>query len=150
METLFYVVPGLMACGALCALVMVTRRAGEIRRAWRDGPTAEARCLRVHLASGGGQTSAASHHVYEFSTPEGRVVRFTERGGPLTTVEGDIVTVRYPAGRPERATAHAPASGRLLAEQGCLCAFLGVFAAVCLAFMGVAHLAFAVAGDVLP
>jgi hypothetical protein len=56
------------------------------------------------------------HHVYEFTTREGRAVRFEERGGPGTVLEGDIVTVHYTADHPERATAEAPARGKLAGD----------------------------------
>ncbi|WP_037853194.1 DUF3592 domain-containing protein [Streptomyces sp. NRRL S-340] len=152
METLFYIVPALMAGGAVCVLVAVARQASRLRRAWRSGLTAQARCLRAYTATSGGGTSgsAGMHHVYEFTTPEGRAVRFAESGGPATVVEGDVVTVRHPAGQPERATAHAPAPGLLAAGQGCVCAFLGVFVAGCLAFMAAVHVVFSASGGLLP
>jgi hypothetical protein len=153
MEALFYVVPTLMIACAVSALVAITRRAREMRGAWDGGETAEARCLRTYTTtSGGGDTSVSTtvHHVYEFRTREGRGVRFEEAGGPATIVEGDIVPVRYQAARPERATAHAPARGRLAAEQGCVFAFLGVFITGCLAFMAVVHTAFSMTDDFMP
>jgi hypothetical protein len=69
------------------------------------------------------------HHVYEFTTRDGRVIRFDEDGGPSTTVEGDIVTVHYLPERPERATAKVPARGRLAAGTGGAMLFLAVFVA---------------------
>ena len=153
MEALFYLVPALMIAGAVCAIVASLRRTRQIRRAWDGGLTAEGRCLRSYTTtSGGGETSVRTtlHHVYEFTTREGRTVRFDERNGPATTIEGDFVTVHYTAGHPERATALAPARGRLTAESGCLLAFFGVFIAFCLVFMVVVHTMFSVAGDFLP
>ncbi|MGX4692022.1 DUF3592 domain-containing protein [Streptomyces sp. JNUCC 63] len=142
MEALFYVVPLLMIGAAVFMLVKVVRRSQDIRDAWSSGLTAEARCLRAYTTtSGGGETmvSTTLHHVYEFTTREGRSVRFEESNGPATVVEGDIVTVHYAAERPERATAHAPARGKLAAESGCLLAFLGVFIVGCVIFMVVVH-----------
>jgi hypothetical protein len=153
MEALFYLVPTLMIAGAVCAIVASLRRTRQIRSAWNGGLTAEGRCLRSYTTtSGGGETSVRTtlHHVYEFTTREGRTVRFEERNGPATTIEGDFVTVHYTAEHPERATAHAPARGRLATESGCLLAFFGVFIAFCLAFMVVVHTMFSVAGDFLP
>ncbi|MER6979025.1 DUF3592 domain-containing protein [Streptomyces carpinensis] len=149
---LFYVVPTLMIGGAVFLLVRITGRSREVRGAWNSGLTAEARCLRTYGTSrdGHGGASTTLHHVYEFTTREGRSVRFAESNGPATIVEGDIVTVHYAAGRPERATAHAPAPGRLAAGQGCAYAFLGVFIAFCLVFMAVAHPIFSVVDEVLP
>ncbi|MFI1165276.1 DUF3592 domain-containing protein [Streptomyces sp. NPDC020801] len=153
MEALFYVVPMLMISGAVLTLVLALQRARQIRTAWGSGLTADARCLRTYTTtSGGGETSVSTtrHHVYEFTTREGRGVRFEERNGPATTVEGDIVTVHYTAEQPERATAHAPARGKLAVESGCASAFLGVFIAACVVFMVVVHLMFSAAGDLLP
>ncbi|MEU6090526.1 DUF3592 domain-containing protein [Streptomyces sp. NPDC047085] len=153
MEALFYVVPTLMIAMAVFALVRILRRSREVRSAWNGGLTAEARCLRSYTTtSGGGQTSVSTtlHHVYEFTTREGRSVRFEESSGPATIVEGDIVTVHYTPEHPERATAHAPARGKLAAEAGCVVAFFGVFIAGCVTFMVVAHLMFSAADEILP
>ncbi|WNM35323.1 DUF3592 domain-containing protein [Streptomyces sp. Li-HN-5-11] len=153
MEALFHLVPALMIAGAVCAIVASLRRTRRIRSAWDGGLTAEGRCLRSYTTtSGGGETSVRTtlHHVYEFTTREGRTVRFEERNGPATTIEGDFVTVHYTAEHPERATAHPPARGRLAAESGCLLAFFGVFIAFCLAFMVVVHTMFSAADDFLP
>lgn len=114
MEVLFYIVPTLMIAVVSCAVVAVIRRSVRVSRAWNSGLTAEARCLRTYTTtSGGGDSSVRTtlHHVYEFTTRDGRGVRFEEPGGPGTTLEGDIVTVHYPADRPEQATARPPARG---------------------------------------
>ncbi|MEU3343582.1 DUF3592 domain-containing protein [Streptomyces sp. NPDC006700] len=153
MEAMFYVVPLVMIGLAVFFLARVLRRAQEVRGAWGSGLTAEARCLRTYTrVSGGGGTTASTtlHHVYEFTTRDGRGVRFEESNGPATVVEGDTVTVYYAPDRPERATAHAPARGRLTAESGCLVAFLGAFIAGCVIFMVVVHTFFAAADGFLP
>ncbi|MFJ1650232.1 DUF3592 domain-containing protein [Streptomyces sp. NPDC088337] len=153
MEALFYIVPLLMIGAAVLMLTRVLRRAREVRGAWGSGLTAEARCLRTYTTtSGGGETMVSTrlHHVYEFTTRDGRSVRFEESNGPATVVEGDIVTVHYVAEWPERATAHAPARGKLAAESGCLLAFLGVFITGCVIFMVVVHASFSAADGFLP
>ncbi|MET9909278.1 DUF3592 domain-containing protein [Streptomyces sp. NPDC006476] len=153
MEAFFYLVPGLMIAFALTALVALLRRARHISSAWNSGLTAEARCLNTYTTtSGGGETSVSTtlHHVYEFTTREGRPVRFEESNGPSTTVTGDVVMVRYAAERPERATAKPPAPGRLVAEQGCLLAFFGVFIGFCVMFMVSVHAGFSIMDGVLP
>ncbi|WP_217234853.1 DUF3592 domain-containing protein [Streptomyces sp. AC555_RSS877] len=145
MEALFLVMPLLMLGIVGFAAFAVIRRAQDVSSAWNSGLTAQARCLRAYTTtSGGGSTSVHTtlHHVYEFFTHEGRVVRFDEPGGSRTTVAGDIVLVHYAANRPERATAKPPARGRLAASTGCLLAFLGVIALVCLGFMAVALVVF--------
>ena len=151
MEAFFYLVPGLMIAFALIALISVLRRAWHLSSAWNGGLTAEARCLNTYTTTrGGGDTSARTtlHHVYEFVTREGRPVRFEEGGGPRTIVTGDIVTVHYLAEHPERATAKPPTPGRLIAEQGCLLAFFGVFIGFCVMFMVTVHAGFGFMHDV--
>ena len=145
MEVFFFVMPLLMIGIVGFAAFAVIRRAQDVSSAWNSGLTAQARCLRAYTTtSGGGNTSVHTtlHHVYEFVTHEGRVVRFDEAGGPRMTVAGDIVIVHYAANRPERATAKAPARGKLAASTGCLLALLGVIALFCLGFMAVALVVF--------
>ncbi|MFI6375732.1 DUF3592 domain-containing protein [Streptomyces sp. NPDC050546] len=152
MEVLFYIVPTLMIAVASCAVVVVIRRSVRVSRAWNSGLTAEARCLRTYTTtSGGGDSSVRTtlHHVYEFTTREGRGVRFEEPGGPGTTLEGDIVTVHYPADRPEHATARPPARGKLAVGTGCLLAFLGTFILFALGFMAVTYAMFSATGELL-
>jgi hypothetical protein len=154
MEAMFYVVPVLMIALALSGMIALLRRAQHISSAWNSGLTAEGRCLNTYTTTSGGSgdtsVSTTLHHVYEFTTREGYAVRFEEKNGPGTIITGDIVTVRYTAEHPERATAKAPARGRLLAEQGCVLAFFGVFIAVCVMFMVVVHVGFAFTDSVMP
>ncbi|MGW2637347.1 DUF3592 domain-containing protein [Streptomyces sp. NPDC001348] len=154
MEALFYAVPIVMIAFVVFAAVRLIGRARRISSAWNSGLTAEARCLRSYTTTsgGGGDTSVTTtmHHVYEFTTRDGRTVRFDEANGPATTLEGDHVTVHYLADRPEQATAHAPARGRLAAGTGCMLAFFGVFIAFCLAFMVLAHFIFAESDGLMP
>ncbi|MFJ9627625.1 DUF3592 domain-containing protein [Streptomyces sp. NPDC091280] len=150
MEALFYAVPLLMIAVAVCGAVAVARRSRRVTSAWNSGLTAEGRCLRTYTTtSGGGDTmvSTTLHHVYEFTTREGRTVRFEEPNGPGTTLEGDIVTVHYTADHPEQATAHVPARGKLAAATGCVLVFLGVFIALCIGFVFAAHELFTLTGD---
>ncbi|MFG2571152.1 DUF3592 domain-containing protein [Streptomyces sp. NPDC048481] len=153
MEAFFYVVPGVMAAGLLFGMSRVLAKSRRIARAWSSGLTAQARCLRAYTTlSGGGDTAIGTtlHHVFEFTTRDGRVVRFEEADGPGTILEGDVVTVRYAAVRPEEATAKAPARGRLFAESGCLLGFLAAALAFCVFFMIGVHLMFDEAGEVMP
>ncbi|WP_020132275.1 DUF3592 domain-containing protein [Streptomyces sp. 303MFCol5.2] len=153
MEAFFYLVPSIMIAGLLFGVFGLVRRSRRVARAWDGGLTAQARCLRSYTTtSGGGDTmvSTTLHHVYEFTTREGRAVRFEEANGPGTTIEGDVVTVHYAAEHPEEATAKAPARGRLLAESGCLLLFLGVAIAFCVFFMVTAHWMFAESDGFLP
>ncbi|MFJ8104342.1 DUF3592 domain-containing protein [Streptomyces sp. NPDC096132] len=155
MDIFFFIVPSIMIAGLLLAMYGVINRSRRATRAWDSGLTAEARCLRTYTTT---RTTSGEHHrvvttlhhVYEFTTREGRTVRFEEEDGPGTTLEGDIVTVFYPADRPEQATARPPAHGRLFAESGCLLVFLGLMIAFCVGFMITAHAAFSVWEDVAP
>ncbi|MFF3332319.1 DUF3592 domain-containing protein [Streptomyces sp. NPDC002888] len=153
MEVFFYIVPMLIIAIVVFAAVSVTGRTRQVSQAWNSGLTAEARCLRSYTTTsgGGGDSSVHTtlHHVYEFVTREGRPVRFEEKNGPGTIVEGDIVTVFYTADRPERATAHTPARGKLAASTGCMLVFFGVVVAFCVFFMVTAHLMFSAEGDFL-
>ncbi|CAM5657227.1 hypothetical protein SCYAM73S_03508 [Streptomyces cyaneofuscatus] len=58
--------------------------------------------------------------------------------------------MHYAADRPERATAKAPAPGKLAAGTGCLLAVFGVLIVFCLGFMVVAHTMFDAAGGFMP
>ncbi|MEU8990480.1 DUF3592 domain-containing protein [Streptomyces sp. NPDC048558] len=141
MEAFLYIVPSLMIAIVSLRAVAAIRRSLRVSRAWSGGLTAEARCLGTYTITSGGRTAVRTtlHHVYEFVTREGRAVRFEERGGPGTTLAGDIVTVHYPADRPEQATAKPPAPWRLAASTGCLLASLGMFILVALGYMAVLH-----------
>ncbi|MEU1512289.1 DUF3592 domain-containing protein [Streptomyces sp. NPDC005811] len=140
MDIFFLIVPSIMIMGVLFAMYAVISRSRRVARAWGSGLTAEARCLRTYTTtrthSGEHRrVTTVLHHVYEFTTREGRTVRFEEENGPGTVLEGDIVTVFHPADRPERATARPPAHGQLFAQSGCLLVFLGLVLAACVAFM---------------
>jgi uncharacterized protein DUF3592 len=146
MDWLFYAIPILIIAFALRAAVVVIRRSLQLRSNWSSGLTAEARCLRTYATTSGGGESPVSttlHHVYEFTTREGRTVRFEEANGPRTTVEGDIVTVHYTADRPEHATAHAPRPGKAAAGAVGILVFLSVIVAFCIGFMVTYHEVFA-------
>ncbi|MET8767638.1 DUF3592 domain-containing protein [Streptomyces sp. NPDC004658] len=154
MELFFYAVPSLMIAGFACAAYLLVRRARRLRRTWTHGLTAEARCLRMFTTTsgGGGDTSVRTtvHHVHEFTTREGRTVRFEEEGGPATVLEGDFVTVRYLPELPQRATALPPTPGRLAVGTGFGLVLLGVAGSFCVGFMVLAHVIFAESGGLLP
>ncbi|WP_327315302.1 DUF3592 domain-containing protein [Streptomyces sp. NBC_01235] len=154
MEALFYIVPMIMIAGALFFLYKALGRTRQVSAAWNSGITAEGRCLRAYTrtSGGGGDTSVSTtlHHVYEFSTRDGRAFRFDEGGGPATIIEGDIVTVYYTPDRPEGATALTPRRGRLAAGTGCLVAFFALFITFCVGFMVVAHAIFSEADGLMP
>jgi hypothetical protein len=139
MDVIFYVVPGLIMAVAVFMAYRVVRRWLQIRGAWNSGLTAEGRCLRAYATVGGGHgdtsVRTALHHVYEFITRDGRVIRFEEEGGPGTIVEGDYVTVYYADGRQVVATAQPPSRAKHAAATFGILAFLGVVVVFCAGFV---------------
>lgn len=154
MEALFYVIPVIVIACVSAMAARTISRSRQVSSAWNHGLTAEGRCLRTYTRTRGGaegtDVRTTLHHVYEFTTREGRVVRFDEANGPSTVVEGDHVTVYYLADSPERATAHAPAHGKLAAGTGVVLAFLGAAIAMCVVFMVLAHTVFTETDGLLP
>ncbi|WP_406837422.1 DUF3592 domain-containing protein [Streptomyces sp. AHU1] len=143
MSVFFYALPALIIVVVLLLAARAVRRSLELRSAWSSGLTAEARCLRSYTTvSGGGHDTSVTttlHHVYEFTTRDGRVIRFEEGNGRPTVVEGDIVTVHYAAQHPEKATAHVPSQARAAAGTIALVAFCGLIIAFCIGFMITFH-----------
>ncbi|MGW7426929.1 DUF3592 domain-containing protein [Streptomyces sp. NPDC054813] len=150
LQAFFYIIPGIFVVVGVYGVIRTLKRSRQISRAWRHGRTAEARCLRSYTTTSGGSgdTSVTTtlHHVFEFTTAEGRTVRIDETNGPSTVVEGDFVTVYYLPETPEKATAQPPAQGKLAAETGCLLVFFLVFIGFAVAFMIGAHFAFSDGG----
>lgn len=153
MDVMFYAVPGLIMAVTFFAAYRVLRRTFRLRAAWNGGLTAEARCLRAFTTvRGGGNDSSVRtilHHVYEFTAPDGRTVRFEEEDGPVTVVEGDFITVHYKEGRREViATALAPRRAKQAASTLSTLVLLGVVVGFCIAFMVTYTHAAASVGDV--
>lgn len=145
MDVFFYIIPVLMMAVIAFWGHRVLRRWLQIRSAWNSGLTAEARCLKTFttVSESMGEHSRVRttiHHVYEFRTHDSRVVRFEEEDGPMTTVEGDFVTVHYTDGPNVVATAHGPGERvKQAAVSLGLLAFLGVAFAFCIGFMVTFH-----------
>ncbi|MEV6172747.1 hypothetical protein AB0L99_31615 [Streptomyces sp. NPDC051954] len=139
MDVIFYAVPSLIMAVVLFMAYRVLRRWWQIRSAWSSGLTAEGRCLRSYTTVHGGSNDTSVrttlHHVYEFTTHDGRPVRFEEEGGPGTVIEGDFVTVHYTDGREVVATAHTPRRAKHAAATIGILAFLGVAVVFCVGFM---------------
>jgi hypothetical protein len=138
MDVFFYLVPCLIMAVAFLGAWQVVRRWLRMRSAWNSGLTALGRCLRVYTtthSAGDSRVRTRLHHVYEFTTQDGRVIRFEEEDGPGTTVEGDVVTVHHTAGREVVATAHPRGSARYAVGTFVMLAFLGVIVLFCLGFM---------------
>ncbi|MFI5779102.1 hypothetical protein [Nocardia sp. NPDC051570] len=111
MEVTLTYVTGLFIVVVLLIVAAVVYTTTQRQRGRGGEMTAEGRCLRMFTTtSGGGDWSVRTdvHHVYEFTTRDGRVVRFEERGGPATRLEGDFVTVYYTEGHEAAATTRGP------------------------------------------
>jgi hypothetical protein len=151
MDMMFYLVPGLIMALALFVAYRVVRRWLQVRSAWTSGLTAEARCLRAYTTVGGGygDTSVHTtlHHVYEFTSRGGQVVRFEEEGGPGTVVEGDFVTVYYSEGRELVATARTPRPVTQAAATFGILAAIGVVLLICVGFMATYAEDYSAVGD---
>ncbi|MEV4743261.1 DUF3592 domain-containing protein [Streptomyces sp. NPDC049555] len=140
-----YILPAVPACmtvGALAAAAGVIVRRRRLNAAWYKGVTVEGRCLRTFLTTTTWQrgthrsTSRTISHAYEFTTPEGRTLRF-EENGPSTVFEGDVVAVRYPPGRPDLATARPPGDRGVKAAFRRQLAFLTFATLLCVAVTAV-------------
>lgn len=142
MSVLFYVVPGFILAVAVTTAFVTVSRWLRLRRAWRSGLTAEARCLRTFTTThGGGESRVRTrlHHVYEFTARDGRQVRFEQEDGPATVLEGDVVTVHYTDGPEVVATAHRPDDLKHVAGVIGVLAFLAVIVVFCVGFMVTYH-----------
>ncbi|MBB1246315.1 DUF3592 domain-containing protein [Streptomyces durbertensis] len=138
MDFLFYLIPMLIAGVAVFIGYRVLSRSLQLRRAWSSGLVAQGRCVGTYTTSHGHADSWVSttlHHIYEFTTPDGRSVRFEETGGSALTREGDVVPVRYTTERPEQATAQAVRPGVNAATATGTLVFVGVVVVLCLFFM---------------
>ncbi|MDH6130558.1 hypothetical protein [Kitasatospora sp. GP82] len=128
----FVAIPGLLVVAGIAVMVWVVLRMRRLRAAWGSGITAEGRCVGVYVVttvnSQSGTSGSAWHHIYEFTGPDGDLRRFKEVSGPATVVRGDRVVIRYPAGRPDQATAIPPDDqAKQLLITVCVLAFLTVF-----------------------
>ncbi|MFD8981929.1 DUF3592 domain-containing protein [Streptomyces sp. NPDC059564] len=112
---LFAAIPSLMALAALAGIARVVVLGRRLRAAWSSGIAVPGRLLRTRVttvtrSAGYGRapsTTSSRRQLYEFTTLDGEVTRFEEAGSSLV-LEGEPVTVRYPRGRPDRATALPP------------------------------------------
>ncbi|MCX5195448.1 DUF3592 domain-containing protein [Streptomyces sp. NBC_00249] len=131
------VVPALILLFSAVASVWAVVRTRRLRAAWHSGVQVGGRCVSGYVVTrrrSGAAPTRTHRHVYEFATADGRVHRFEEAGGPATTVPGDTVLIRYPADRPDRATALAPSPGKATAALVVVLTFSGLLAAGALAF----------------
>ncbi|WP_237519048.1 DUF3592 domain-containing protein [Streptomyces sp. SID5910] len=94
--------------------VALVRRTRQRREAWESGLSAQARVVRawttVQMVNN--VARRVQWHEYDYTTQDGRAVRFKETQGPRDRVEGDTVLVYYSAQQPEKATASAPQPGK--------------------------------------
>ncbi|MEU6240631.1 hypothetical protein [Streptomyces sp. NPDC047024] len=93
--------------------VSLVRRARQRRAAWASGLTAEARVVRAWVTTRmvNDVPQPVQWHEYDFTTGDGRAVRFKESGGPRDRAEDDMVVIHYAAHEPDKATAGEPRPG---------------------------------------
>ncbi|WP_018544911.1 hypothetical protein [Streptomyces sp. LaPpAH-108] len=106
-------------CMALILVVMavtavgLVRRARQRRAAWASGLTAQARVVRAWTTARvvDNVPQRVQWHEYDFTTGDGRAVRFKESGGPRDRAKDDMVVIHYAAHEPDKATAGTPRPG---------------------------------------
>ncbi|MEV4441211.1 DUF3592 domain-containing protein [Streptomyces sp. NPDC049577] len=141
-EYILPVLPGLMTAGAVAATVSTVAKRRRLDAAWYRGVETRGRCLRTFVTTTTWRrgthesTNRSMSHVYEFTTPDGRTQRFEETGS-ATVFDGDVVTVRYPQGRPDRATALPPGDRGAIAKFRLQLGFLIFGTLLCLVVTGV-------------
>ncbi|MFI9805991.1 DUF3592 domain-containing protein [Streptomyces sp. NPDC052301] len=101
----------------LWAAVALVRRTRQRRTAWESGVTAQARVVRAWATTQvvNNVPRRVQWHEYDFTTGDGRAVRFKENGGPRDRSVGDQVLVHYAPHEPDRATASEPQPGKDMA-----------------------------------
>ncbi|MFF5189477.1 DUF3592 domain-containing protein [Streptomyces sp. NPDC000345] len=104
----------LLIVGFVVAGYAIVRRTRQRRAAWESGLTAPGRVVRAWRTTQVVNNVArqVQWHEYDYTTRDGRAVRFKEGGGPRDRGAGDEAVVHYSPDDPERATAFAPQPGK--------------------------------------
>jgi hypothetical protein len=113
-DFLFHILMPLLIAFLLWAAYALVRRTKERRAAWESGLTAQAGVVRAWVTTQmvNNVLRRTQWHEYEFTTADGRAVRFKESGGPTGRAEGDRTLVYYVHDDPEKATAGEPSPGK--------------------------------------
>jgi len=100
--------------GGLWAAYAIVRRTKERRAAWESGLTAQGRVVKAWVTTQivNDMPRRTQWHEYDFTTADGRAVRFKEPGGPRDLGEGDEALVYYTSEDPEKATGSEPRPGK--------------------------------------
>jgi hypothetical protein len=117
MDALFHIsMLGLLGLAVWSAVALV-RRTRQRRAAWESGLTAQARVVRAWSTTQlvNNVARRVQWHEYDFTTHDGRAVRFKESGGPRDRTEGHQVVVHYAPHEPDKATAAEPRPGKDMA-----------------------------------
>ncbi|MFD5078346.1 DUF3592 domain-containing protein [Streptomyces sp. NPDC058371] len=117
MDAVFTILMPLIIIGMLWAAYAIVRRTKERQEAWESGLSARARVVRawVRVQMVNNMPRRIQFHQYDFTTGDGRAVRFEESGGPANRVVGDETVVYYAPDRPDKATASEPQAGKDMA-----------------------------------
>ncbi|MGW0997628.1 hypothetical protein [Streptomyces sp. NPDC002520] len=111
----FFNICMLFLLGVIVATAVgLVRRTRQRRAAWESGLTAQARVVRAWVTTQFVDNVArrVQWHEYDYTTQDGRAVRFKEAGGPRDRAEGELVLVYYSPHEPDRATAGEPQAGK--------------------------------------
>lgn len=113
MDIVFHILFPVLIVGCLFGGFTAVRRRRQMTAAWESGVTARARVTRAWAVTRmvNDVPRRIPHHEYDFTTADGRAVRFEEAGGVVERAVGDEVLVYYAPGDPDRATAAAPDEG---------------------------------------
>ncbi|MEV6834253.1 DUF3592 domain-containing protein [Streptomyces sp. NPDC051133] len=114
MDAIFHITMACLIGFFVWAAVALVRRTRQRRAAWESGLTAQARVVRAWATTQVVNNVArrVQWHEYDFTTRDGRFVRFKENGGPRDRSVGDHIVVHYAPHEPDRATASAPQPGK--------------------------------------
>ncbi|WP_375603579.1 DUF3592 domain-containing protein [Streptomyces sp. JHA26] len=114
MNALFHLTMVVLLVATVWSAVALVRRTRQRREAWESGLTAPARVVRAWATTQMVNNVArrVQWHEYDYTTRDGRAIRFKESGGPRDRAEGDTVPVHYSPQEPDKATAVAPQSGK--------------------------------------
>jgi hypothetical protein len=137
MDFVFHILFPLLIVLMIWAGWAIVRRAKERRAAWESGLTARARVVRafVRVQMVNNVARRIQYHEYDFTTADGRAVRFEEAGGSPSRGMGDETLVYYTRDQPEGATASEPVPGRDMAGTVLGVGILGVGVVILISVM---------------
>ncbi|MFD2690413.1 DUF3592 domain-containing protein [Streptomyces phyllanthi] len=112
MDWVFHILFPLLIVLCLYGGYEIIRRDRQRRAAW-SGLTAQARVTRAWVTTRivNDVPQRIQNHQFDFTTADGRAVRFEEAGGSPDLGVGDEILVHYASDDPDAATAFEPGTG---------------------------------------